>query len=60
MNRQLRLLATFVMFFGTILTALGLIGLIIGIFFTLPLIIGAVVWAYENLCNPPPRTGAGS
>jgi uncharacterized membrane protein len=43
----------FVALLGAILTLLGLVGLIIGIFFTLPLMIGAVVYAYEDLCNPP-------
>jgi hypothetical protein len=45
----------FVVFLGAILTMLGLIGLFIGILFTLPLMIGAVLCAYEDLCNPPPR-----
>ena len=45
----------FVVFLGAILTMLGLIGLFIGIFLTLPLMIGAVLYAYEDLCNPPPR-----
>ncbi len=44
----------FTMFLAGILAALGVIGLIIGIFFTLPLAVGAVVCAYEDLCNPPP------
>jgi hypothetical protein len=39
---------------GAILAALGLIGLVIGVLFTLPLAFGAVVCAYEDLCNPPP------
>ena len=43
----------FVMLLGGILTLLGLIGLIIGIFFTMPLMFGAVLYAYEDLCNPP-------
>ena len=43
----------FVVLFGCILTFLGLIGFIIGIFLTLPLMIGAVIGAYEHLCNPP-------
>ncbi len=40
---------------GGIIAALGVIGLIIGIFVTLPICIGAIVYAYETLCNPPPR-----
>jgi len=46
-----------VLFFGAILTMLGLVGLIIGIFLTMPLMFGALVCAYEDLCNPPPRAG---
>jgi hypothetical protein len=45
----------FVMLLGGILTMLGFLGLFIGIFFTLPLMIGATLYAYEALCNPPPR-----
>jgi hypothetical protein len=44
-----------VVFLGAILTLLGLLGLIIGIFFTMPLIFGAILSAYETLCNPPPK-----
>ena len=44
----------FVLFLGGILSALGLIGLIIGVIFTLPLGIGAALYAYEDLCHPPP------
>lgn len=43
----------FVMFLSSILAALGIIGLVIGLFFTLPLFFGAVMYAYEDLCNPP-------
>jgi len=43
----------FVMLLGTILTMLGLFGLIIGVLFTLPLMLGAILYAYEGLCNPP-------
>lgn len=49
----------FVMFLGGILTALGVIGLIIGVIFTLPLMFGAIIYAYEGICNPP-APGAGS
>ena len=45
----------FVVFLGAILTLLGLIGLFIGVLFTLPLMIGAVLYAYQDLCRPPPR-----
>jgi hypothetical protein len=49
----------FVMLLGGILSMLGLIGLIIGVLFTLPLMFGAMVYAYEAMCNPPaPGPGA--
>jgi hypothetical protein len=32
---------------------LGIIGLFIGIFVTLPILFGAIVYAYEDLVNPP-------
>jgi hypothetical protein len=38
---------------GWILAMLGIIGLIIGVFFTLPLMFGAMLMAYEDLCRPP-------
>jgi len=44
----------FTMLLGGILAMLGLIGLIIGVFFTMPLAVGALLCAYEDLCNPPP------
>jgi len=40
---------------GAIIAVLGLIGLIIGMFITIPIYVGAVVYAYESLCNPPPK-----
>jgi hypothetical protein len=40
---------------GGIIAMLGIIGFFIGILFTLPLMFGAVVYAYEALCRPPPR-----
>lgn len=43
----------FVALLGAVLAMLGLIGFIIGIFFTLPLMFGAVLYAYEDLFNPP-------
>ena len=43
------------MIVGGIIAVLGLLGFIIGIFITLPICIGALVYAYEDLCNPPPR-----
>jgi len=44
-----------VMLVGAILAMLGIIGLFIGIIFTLPLMFGTLICAYERLCNPPPR-----
>ncbi len=43
----------FVALLGGILAMLGLFGLLIGVLFTLPLAFGAIVHAYEGLCNPP-------
>ncbi|MBI2516189.1 MAG: DUF4339 domain-containing protein [Opitutae bacterium] len=43
----------FTVLLGAILMMLGLIGLFIGILFTIPLLIGATLYAYESLCNPP-------
>lgn len=40
---------------GAIIAALGVLGLGVGIFITMPIFIGALVYAYESLCNPPPR-----
>ena len=42
-----------VMLMGGILTMLGLFGFLIGILFTLPLVHGAILYAYEDLCSPP-------
>lgn len=42
-----------VLLLGSFLALLGLLGLIIGVFFTLPLFFGAVLYAYEDLCWPP-------
>ena len=38
---------------GSIIAMLGLVGLGIGVFVTLPIYYGALVYAYEDLCNPP-------
>lgn len=43
----------FLMLLGSIVAMLGLVGLIIGVFFTLPIFFAAVLNAYEDLCNPP-------
>lgn len=40
---------------GALIACLGVIGLIIGVFITIPILIGAIVYAYEDLCNPPSR-----
>jgi len=49
----------FTVLLGGILAMLGLIGLFIGMFFTLPLAIGALLYAYEDLCNPPAAGSGG-
>lgn len=43
----------FTVLLGAILAMLGVIGLFVGVLFTLPLVFGAVLYAYEGLCNPP-------
>jgi hypothetical protein len=40
---------------GAIIAVLGVLGLVVGIFVTAPIAIGSLVYAYESLCNPPPR-----
>jgi hypothetical protein len=45
----------FTAFFGGILMLLGLFALLIGVLFTLPLLYGSVMYAYEALCNPPAK-----
>ncbi len=40
---------------GAIIAILGAIGLIIGVFITIPIMIGAMTYAYEDLCNPPAK-----
>jgi uncharacterized membrane protein len=40
---------------GAIIAVLGVLGLIIGVFITMTIFVGAIVLAYEDLCNPPPR-----
>ncbi len=47
----------FVLLLGAILGMLGLIGFIIGVIFTLPLMFGAMIFAYEDLFNPPGPMG---
>ncbi|MFI5337541.1 MAG: hypothetical protein ACHQ5A_12195, partial [Opitutales bacterium] len=42
----------FVLLLGGILTMLGLLALFVGILLTLPLMIGAMLYAYETLFNP--------
>ena len=48
----------FAMILGGIITMLGLIGLFIGILFTLPLMLGTILYAYEDLCTPPESSPA--
>lgn len=43
----------FLMILGSIIAMLGLVGLIVGVFFTIPIFFAAVLNAYEDLCNPP-------
>jgi uncharacterized membrane protein len=38
---------------GILLALLGAVALIIGMFVTIPIYMGAVIYAYEDLCNPP-------
>lgn len=38
---------------GALIALLGLVGLLIGFFVTLPIFIVAVAYAYEDLCRPP-------
>ncbi len=38
---------------GSIIALLGVVGLFIGILVTIPIYYGALVYAYEDLCNPP-------
>lgn len=42
----------FLSFLGGLLVMLGLIGLIVGIFLTMPLLFAALLYAYEDMCNP--------
>jgi hypothetical protein len=43
------------MILGGIIAILGVLGLIIGVFITMPILIGAIAYAYEDLCNPPAK-----
>lgn len=45
----------FIVLLGGILSMLGLIAVVIGVLFTLPLMFGAILYAYEDLFNPPHR-----
>jgi uncharacterized membrane protein len=38
---------------GSIIALLGVVGLVIGMLVTIPIYYGALVYAYEDLCNPP-------
>ena len=43
----------FVAFLSALLAMLGVIVVVIGVLFTLPLLFGSILYAYEDLCNPP-------
>ncbi|HRE80609.1 MAG TPA: hypothetical protein PLN52_06150 [Opitutaceae bacterium] len=43
-----------VILLGTLVSLLGMIGLFVGIIFTLPILFGAMMYAYEDLCCPTP------
>ena len=45
----------FVLILGSILALLGLVAFLIGFIFTLPLLLGAMLYAYEDLCNAPEK-----
>jgi hypothetical protein len=38
---------------ATLVALLGLIALIVGVVFTMPLLFGSLCYAYDDLCNPP-------
>jgi len=38
---------------GGIVSMLGILGFFVGLAFTLPLMFGTILYAYEDLCNPP-------
>jgi hypothetical protein len=42
-----------VAFLGGLLSMLGLVALFVGVFLTIPIVFGAILYAYEDLCNPP-------
>jgi hypothetical protein len=44
----------FLMICAGILAMLGLIGLVVCVLLTIPLAFGALLYAYEDLCQPPP------
>lgn len=48
----------FTILLGGILAMLGLIGLIVGVFLTVPLAFGAILYAYESLFNTPQADAA--
>ncbi|MES2696815.1 MAG: DUF4339 domain-containing protein [Verrucomicrobiota bacterium] len=48
----------FLLLLAFILTMLGMIAFIIGVLFTFPIMIGSVLYAYEDLCNPKAATPA--
>jgi hypothetical protein len=48
----------FLMICAGIVAMLGLIALFVGVLFTLPLMFGAILYAYEDLFNPPGSAGS--
>lgn len=48
----------FVTFLATLVVLMGLIGFLVGIFFTLPLFFASVMYAYEDMFNPKGATPA--
>jgi hypothetical protein len=45
------------MLLAGLISILGVLACIVGVFATLPIGVGAMVHAYETLCNPPPKAG---
>lgn len=40
---------------ASVIALLGVVALVIGMFITIPIYVGALVYAYEDLCNPPAK-----
>lgn len=41
------------MLLGILILMLGVVGLVVGVFIAMPIYMGALLYAYEDLCNPP-------